>query len=233
MNKYAENLHLFQKALIEATNEKTQMIMKNYTEDISFSKQHKKTMKRILAFSPKSLSVGHNKFLNKKRFIALLVAIIVLTIGGLTVYAKRDAVIHFFEQVYEKFIQVLYQGDQDNEKNIPDTIEKEYVPSYVPKGYELQEYVYDLSSVQVKWQSSDEAFICFEQSTIGTIYGFDNEHGNFEELTVGEYTVYSVHYGARNKYLWNDGKYSYSIECSVELSLEEISQMILSVTEKK
>lgn len=230
---YSEDKVLFKKALMEAVSNKFENELGQCYEDASFSKRHEKAMRRILSTSGKPSFGNIKKAQSKKRLIAALVAALILLIGGLTVYAKRDAVIRFVEQIFEKFSRVSYQEEQDDETAIPDTIEKEFIPAYIPEGFELQEYDSSLNSVQIKWQSSNGQFIWFEQSIIGEVYDYDNDHSSFEKRTAGDYNIYVVHYESIIIYLWSDGKYSYSINCSPELPFETISQMILSVKVKE
>lgn len=232
MSEYAENLKLFQRVLIEASDEKAQRILAEYPEEIVFSKHHEKIMHKILTSSRKYPTVGHGRMSRKKRMMILLVAILVLLLSGLTVYASRDALVRFVEQIHEKYISVFYQ--KEHGADVPDTIEKEYTLSYVPEGYELKKYEAYSSSVQSEWRNPSNEYILFVQNVIGgSIYNFDNEHGNFEEWMVEEYHVFTARYATSNVYLWNDGQYSYFLDCSEQWSFEEISQMILSVKEKE
>ena len=230
MSDYASNLELFKKALIEATNEEAQLILDNYPEDIVFSAHHEKMMKKIMNTSRKPNLLVHNRVLNKKRIIALLIAAIILLFGGLTVYAKRDAIFSFVEQVYDKFTSVIFQKDTTTETSIPETIDKVCVPTYIPEGYELQEYVSELSLARVKWQNSDEEVILYEQRPLDvSIFIYDNEQGSFEIIDVGEIHVYFVRYDTQNEFLWHDEKYTYTLQCSSKVTFEDVKKIILSL----
>lgn len=226
MSGYTENLKLFRQALIEATNEKTQKILDNYPGKVFFSKQHKRAMRQILNKGGKTVAVDHRRAWGRKQIIAALVAAILLMFGGLTVYAYRNEIVNFAVKVFDSFTKVQYS---DSETDMPDTIEEVRVPTYVPEGYELKVYDTGLTRIQLKWENSEEKFIHFEQSIIESIYNFDNENSSFDELTIGDYRIYTVRYDQINIYLWHDGKYMYTINCSDNLLFEEISQMILSV----
>lgn len=228
---------LFKQALLEATINKYEKELAVCDEDASFSKRHEKAMKRILKSTSIFSSVSHKKVSSKKCLIAALIAAIILLFGGLTVYAKRDAIIHFVEQIFEKFTKVSYHEEPNAETDIPDTIEKEYVPTYIPDGYELQEYVSDLTAIRVKWMNSSGEIIQFEQSIISSVYNYDNEHSSFDVLDIGEFSVYTTHdvYTDTDVHLWSYDVYSYTIliNCTDDLQLEEIIQMILSMKAKE
>lgn len=228
----SNDMVLFKRALIEATIQKYNDELSQCDTDDTVSQRHKRIMKRIIN-NAGTVSVGYGKkWSNKKRIVAVLIAAILLLLGGLTVYAKRDAIVHFVEQVFEKFTKASYQEEPNNETGAPDTIEQIYIPTYIPDGFELQETDYGLTSYQIRWQNSDGITILYDQEIIGAIYSFDNEHSGYEEMSVGEYVVYSTHGFEKYTYLWSDESYSYSISVlyTDNILFEEVEKMILSIS---
>ena len=231
MYEVNDNLKLFRQAFVEAMHENTQMILAEYSEKPVFSKKHKRAMNRILSGQGKRTIKTSNRISVKTRLVAALVAAFLL-LGGLTVYAHRDAVVEFIEQIYDAFTRVFFHEEQENEAGLPDTIEEERIPTYVPEGFVLQNYQSSLSNVFLVWEK-DEQFIIFKQNVIGSSYNIDNEYSDFITMTIGDSTVYVKQNDNLNTYIWNDGTYSYALDCSATLIFEDVSHMIQSVSKVK
>ena len=231
---YSDNAMLFKQALMDAAIKKYNDELSQCDMDDTVSARYKRVIRQIIKKVQKSetVSIGHRqRWSNKKRVVAVLAAIILL-LGGLTVYAKRDAIVSFVEQIFEKFTKVSYQEEPNNETNISDSIEQAYIPAYIPDGFELQDTDRSLTTYQMQWINLDGAKIVFDQGVIGATYYFDNEHSSFETMTVGEYDVYSTHSVWMHTYLWSDESYSYSISIyNTDIPFEEIEKMILSLSE--
>lgn len=223
-----DDLKLFRQAFVEAMHENTMMILAEYPEKPIFSKKHMRAMKRILSGQKKTPIKRSGRVSPRKRLIAALIAAALL-LGGLTVYAKRKAVIELIEQIYEKYTRIIYHKDQDDGADLTDGIEEERIPAYVPEGFVLRDYQSSLSDVYVEWQNEDE-FIIFSQNTIGTVYDLDNEHSDIFTIVIGSYTVYEHQNEYINTYIWNDGEYSYLLRCPSTLMFDDVSNMILSVS---
>jgi len=232
MYEVNDNLKLFRQAFVEAMHENTQMILAEYPEKPVFSKKHKRAMKRILSSQGKRTIKTSSRVSVKTRLIAALVAAALLLLGGLTVYANRQAVVEFVEQIYETFTRVFFHEEQEDGKDSPNNIEEERIPAYVPEGFELQQHQSSLSSVYVVWQKGEE-YIIFNQSTIGNVYNFDNDHSDFTIMTIGDFTVYTKQDKYSNTFIWNDGIYAYSLSCPATLKSEDVGQIIQSVSKIK
>ena len=232
MDQANEDFKLFRQALIEAMDEKSRMILEKYPETPVYSKRYIRAMNRILSGQRKPSAKTSGRISPKKRLIAALVVAVLLLLGGLTVYAKREAVVEFFEQIHEKFTRAFYRKEQENGTDFPDTIEEERIPTYVPEGFVLQDYQSSLFTVYVVWQNEDES-ITFNQDIIGAVYNLDNEHSSFTTICIGDYIVYAKQNESMNTYIWNDGIYSYSLDCPASLVFEDVSHMILSVSKIK
>ena len=234
MKEENESLKLFQKALADVLNEKADRVLEQDPEKPVYSKRHQRAMKKILSGKQAPLNKILKEKRIKRRVIAILVAAALLLAGGLTVYAKQDAIVRFVTKIFDGYTTGSYREEPGNEAAVPDVIEQEYMPTYVPEGYELTEHSSDDAVNRIEWQNNDEEILIFSQSVIGTKYNLDNEHSTFETKDIGKYSVLIVtHEVAGRFYIWTDEKYSYSIHCSEYFLQEEISRMILSVSEKK
>ena len=225
---------LFKQALTEGTVRKYNKELSRCDTDDTVSERYRKAMKRIIKNAGKQSTAARGKGTVKKRVIAVLIAAALLLAGGLTVYAKRDAIVRFVTQIFDGYTKGSYREEPGNEDAAPEVIEQEYMPSYVPKGYELANHIFDDTLNRIEWLNADEEYLIFSQNLIGANYAMDNEHSTFEIKDIGEYSVHILkHENAGSIYLWTDEKYSYSIRCTDNLPQDEISRMILSVSEKK
>ncbi len=231
MKEINNSMKLFRQAFIEAMNENTMNILAEYPEKPVYSKKHLRAMKHIISGREKPPIKTSGRAFPRKRLIAILIAAAIL-LGGLTVYANRDAVVKLVEKIYDTFTRITYNKDQDNESDLPNGIEEERIPTYVPDGFILQDYKSSLTTVYAVWQNENES-ITFCQYIINAAYDFDNERSDFITMMIGDYTVQAILNESLNTYIWNDGEYAYSIDCTVTMELEEVAHMIQSVSIKE
>lgn len=223
-----DDLKLFRQAFVEAMHENTQMVLAEYPEKPVFSKRHKRVMKRILSGQRKPPIKTSGRILPRKRLIATFVAAGLLLLGGLTVYAKREAVIEFIEQIYEKFTKVSDPEEPEKGKKPSDSLEEAQLPAYVPDGFEMRDYQTSLFGLYIMWQNGEETII-FSLNIKGTVDDFDNELRDAAQMTIGSATVYVLQDEDSNTYIWNDEIYSYSLRCPAALGPEDVRQMIQSL----
>ena len=224
---------LFRQALIEARLRKSRQIIDAYTEEVRFSKEHLRKMQIILRYSQHKSWLGHPK-LGRKRMLAVLIAAIMMLVGSIAVYANRDAIIRFMEQICEKYNRVSYQSDDAN-ADVPQWIEEEYTLTYVPEGYELSEYESNPSNVWIRWQNSNGRSIYFTQLLIDQyLVQYDNEYSSAQQIYInGIIVYYTIHSNAPSFFMWTDGKYGYELSCSTNIPLDEVIQMIEGVAKKE
>lgn len=223
---------LFRQALIEARLRKSQKIIDAYPEEVNFSEKHLRKMQEILRYSQHKSWLKHPK-LGRKRMLAVLIAAIMMLVGSIAVYANRDAIIRFMEQIFDRHTEVSYQADTAN-ADVPQWIEDEYTLTYVPEGYKVSEYESDPINVWIQWNNLNGDYIRFTQLLIEQYcVQYDNEHSSSQEIKISNATVYfMVHSSARSAYLWTDGQYGYELSCPTNLPLEEVIQMIEGVAKK-
>lgn len=134
---------LFKRALAEGISRKYNKELSKCDTDDTVSERYRKAMKRIIKNAGKQSTAGRGKGTVKKRVIAVLIAAALLLAGGLTVYAKRDAIVRFVKQIFDGYTEGSYIEEPGNEAAVPDVIEQEYMPTYIPKGYELADHIYN------------------------------------------------------------------------------------------
>lgn len=162
MTDIHEERELFRQALLEARLRKSQQIMDADTDEVQFSKKHLRKMQQIISADRSSLQFAFYSR-KKKRILALLIAVAVLIIGSITVYANKDAIVQFVQKIFCDHIEVSY-ANQGNVEGIPEWIEQEYTLAYVPEGYVLEDSTCDLTFALSEWKNAKGEYLRFEQS---------------------------------------------------------------------
>ncbi len=233
MTDIHEERELFRQALLEARLRKSQQMIDADTDEVQFSKKHLRKMQQIISADRSSLQFAFYSR-KKKRILALLIAAAVLIIGSITVYANKDAIVQFVQKIFGDHIEVSY-ANQGNVDGIPEWIEQEYTLTYLPDGYELVETISEASYILMEWEGARGEYIRFEQRTMdGSLFVQDNEHSDSDVIKLAAYSVYCTYsWPESNCYMWTDGRYVYQIICSKNITRDELTQMVTSVSEKK
>ena len=218
------NLDLFKQAINEGLSNKFDNISNCYTEEIVCSKQHNIAMRTIVygktdnkrAWSPKM-----------KRIVAILVAAALLLTSCGIIF--RNEIRDVIEDISEFFTKLTYSNDGAK----GEVIEEVYELTYVPEGYYLEDSYISTVVVKYDYQTLSGEEIDFEQWVIdGSSFHIDRENGYTEIIKVNDYSIYYKKTKEYNNYLWNDGKYTFKLVSSNELSLENINLIVIGISTK-
>jgi len=216
----SDNRELFKKALVEALYSKyEEEIKESESESTVCTPAHYNNLRK-LGIKVKEQRIGR---ISKKSFVAILVAATLLLVGC-TAYVYRDKVRNFIETIYEKYIHITYN---DDENLLGSELSEAYVLTYIPDGYELIEESKTPIRTYYKWENGDNNRIIFRQVTLdGATFLLDVEQGYTELLNYDNYVIYFRKLEASYHYIWNDGKYFVSIDSSVDLGTNELFAII-------
>ena len=209
------DLELFKQALNEAVSNKFDKMADECTEKIVYSERHKLAMRTIIYGKTDNKRVLSPKM---RRIIAILVAAALLLTSCGIIF--RNEIREIFE---EFFVSLTYEGDDES----PLIIKEVYSLSYVPEGYELEKETVTTICVQYKFENNVKETICFEQRTL-TLSNFvvDSESEYSKITEIEHYEIYHRITGKLYCYIWNDGKYSLTLNSSTKLSNEDIILML-------
>jgi len=185
------------------------------SRQLSFSPGFERRMELLLA-NPKSARAQEHRAL---RVLAIAAAIIILLISAMmSVSAIREAVFKFFATLYETYIVVRYEPEEEA-VTAPETILEFREPSYIPPGYvrdyeeksELFHFVFFLNS---KGQE-----IVFEQALLDRRqFAIDIEDGNnVEQFEINGTTGVIRAKNGLQEAVWTDNEYSYKLSGMIEL----------------
>lgn len=191
--------------------------------DYTFSERFNKRMAKLIQSQRKSYWVLINTA--AKRAAVVFVAILTLFTAAFSVKAIREPVLKFIKQVYENYIDYLFDGD----KTV--TIDKEYVITYLPEGFEKISKTQNDFVITTKYENNKGDSVVFSQQiTEGNSgYAVDNEHGDVVVETVDGIDVLFKEFYSTKRAVWVDKGYVFSVNCSDNIDFDMIKQMISSV----
>lgn len=189
----------------------------------SFSHEFEGKMKPLIKKS-KIKYVNLNKFKIRRSIVAATLTIIIAA-ASMSVEAVRFPVIKLTEKIYSEFSEILF-SNEDN-IDVPETIEDFYVPAYIPEGYTLiDEQNLKLMYFLVYSNEKDE-HIHVGQNTLSVSMAVDTEGITTEEITIKD--MNGIIYSKRGltTVIVNDNSYVYTV--SGYESREEIIKIVESL----
>ena len=209
------NLELFKQALNEAVSNKFDKMAAECTEEIVYSEKHKLAMRTIIYGKADTKLVLSPKM---RRIIAILIAVALLLTSCGIIF--RNEIREIFK---EFFVSLTYENDDTSE----DMIEEILVLTYMPEGYKLEKETITSMCMQNKFVNQNKDIIYFEQRAItSTDLIVDSESGYSKIEEIEHYEIYHRITGKLYCYIWNDGKYSLTLNSSTKLSNEDIILML-------
>lgn len=160
-----------------------------------------------------------------KRVAIIFLAIFTMFTATFSVKAIREPIIEFIKQVYESFTHYTFDGDTI------EFIEKEFSIHQIPYGYEQIDKTTTDNSVVTIYKNELDYTIYFSQSTTDSHTGFfvDNENGDLNTETINGINVDFKEWYDTKTAMWTQNGYVFTLDCTGNISFEEIKQMIMSI----
>lgn len=188
-----------------------------------FSDRFNNRMEKLI----KSQRKPYWKFIStaSKRAAVIIVAVLTLFTAAFSVEAIREPIIKFIKQVYESFTHYSFDGD------IVEIITKEYAITQMLDGYEQIDKIANDNSVVTTYRNAVGDSIIFSQMTTEHSAGYfvDNESGDLYAETVDGIKVEFKEWYDTKTAIWTNDGYVFTINCTGNISFDEIKQMIISV----
>ena len=209
---------LFAQAVAEGLVEKYEAQIAAIDGPVICSKRHDKRMQQILDGQDPT---NHR---NVKRAIGAILLAAALLLTGCTVYAYRNEIRDFFVMVYDSFVKVTFDSEQQENK---ESIEVVYHLSYVMDGYELVHEESTSIDIIYEYRNSSGGTLTFEQYLLdGTNFIMDSEHGDAELREIDDYCFYYRFTSQRHYYIWNDGEYAMTLTSNTVLSDDALINLL-------
>ena len=177
-----------------------------------FSQRFERHMKRLI----QKYSFGKKKkksHVARKRWIAILAAVIMAFSMALSVSAVRQSIFKFVSQIYEKYTQILFS--QTSSSQTSSLIFEAYIPSYIPDGFQLVHQEKD-DMVMLEYEKGKD-FVSYDQELIENVSARINTEGvKIEDIKLnGLSAKYYSNKGIQNL-IWYDSHYMYAVSSTLD-----------------
>lgn len=159
--------------------------------------------------------------------VALLAGLLTLAGCAFCVMGGRK-IAGYIEYAYETYICV----ENDNESEAK-TIDTEYIPTYVPEGFELVEKSLHPALIIYRWETVSKKYLEFSQIPLYAQFYIDVPDG-FAILL--EYNDIKIYYRATENshiYLWYNAENSFKLLSTTKLEESEILKIIAGIVVAK
>ena len=166
-------------------------------------------------------------FFKPKKFLPILVAVLVTFCLMMSISAIRTPVVDFFVEIYDTFSSLFVKVEEP--LTVPSKIEVEYQPSYFEEnGFEIAEHKKYNSMVTTTWKK-DSFLVNINQCTIdNSNQTVNTENAIYDTVYIGKCKVfYTKRYGVYSVRWIQDGYY-FSLQCCPGMDWDDVEEIILS-----
>lgn len=221
---HSTDIKLFGEILEEVSTEKYDEAISSM-DDARCSEKHYRRMIKILGIEVEPY-IPHHKWRLRTQILAIIITImIVLTGCAAAVIMINEEIREAIIEWYDTHIKIGYDDNASPDRM--NAIEDFYMPEYIPSGYKkTDEFTNPILAIH-EWENEAGDIIVFRQSTVGNSdLIVDNEQGTLEHIEYNRYEI-QFHMAEHSyQYIWNDGKYFFTITSSENLTQEEIIKII-------
>jgi hypothetical protein len=200
----------FKQALFDVQNEECERFAASM-EPVTFSPKFERKMERLLRAHRKPYyPLVNTNF--KKAALAMAVVLIIMITTVFSVSALREPVIRFFVEVYEKFSQVFFHHQP--EEQFPATLEVYYAPTWLPEGYreDAGQTVDIILSCERTYMNANMDEISFRQHTItSSALRIDTEGVQAKQVVVNGNPGLAYSNKGIQHLLWNSEQYGFFV----------------------
>ena len=214
---------LLKAALIEACKDDFAHLPPEDEIDIVPSEKFEKKMQKLIRSEKRPYYVFFNSTLKKVAAIAIVLGICASAVTTVNIGAESMPEPKFYVRYQDGMTSIRF--DEEIAEQAPDEILEYYVPSYVPKGYKLEEVNLSTRSTQ-DYKNKKGEEIRFKQIIIVPYGIFNDNYIEGQYLKVGDNAGLYYFDGTHNLE-WSDGRYFYVL--TADCSKNEFLRMAESV----
>lgn len=215
---------IIKKALLEIELLEINHIEKTTTLDFVPSTEYEEYIEKLLN---KSDSEKKRRRLGLRRIIALAAAVAIIFAMAITAFAFRKQIADFIETQIKGGLKLEY-NDGKYEKTTG-----YYKPTKIPSGFEITYYYESSTYIITEWSSSSDIndIMVLEQTVLSDGYQatIDTESEYYKKFRVENYTVHYNYKLGTHSAIWNNEQYAFVFNCTYDITLEEIKEMILTM----
>ena len=199
------------------------------TEDeISYSEEYKRSMKKLFSRSKNPFLRCFNTTLKRASVVAA--AFLLVFSSMMSVSAVREPVIGFFVEVHEYFVRLSFAKD-DIEK-APETIEEMYLVTDLPPNSKwLTKFIND-KDITTTW-ANEHVNVTLIQTTLDSDFFANPDPSYIERKKMAGYDTAIFRTFSVTIYIWNTDDYAYHLVIKGQMPDEECEKMMQSLTRWK
>lgn len=150
----------------------------------------------------------------RKRWVAILAAVIMAITMAMSVSAVRQTVYQFVSEVYEKYSQIFFSQSSSSSQAGSHGFEA-YIPSYIPEGFKLVNK--EKNDMLIMEYDKGKDFISYSQEPIENVSAHINTEGvKIKNMEVhGLHAKYYSNQGIQN-IIWYDDNYMYVVSSTLD-----------------
>lgn len=168
-----------------------------------------------------------------RKILCACIIILIIMLSLLSVGAVRDAIAGFFVEHFSDHDTISVISETEAKR--PTKIEKVYVPTYIPKGFELMDEDISDAGVTLIFVNGNDTIIYNQYLADRIGVGIDNEHSTktVEEIDDQKYFINTskIEDDIHTSIYWDNGEYLF--ELSAELPKNIVLNMCKSLKIKE
>jgi hypothetical protein len=163
-----------------------------------------------------------------RRVASVLIAIGLLSVLSVSVYAARAPISQFISKTYDKYIELFF--DQSDVEKAPQTIETVYTLGFVPEGYELDSQSIEREATVSIWQKKDGNSIKLNQDILTAVSTLDKEDRDIVSYNIEDIQILFKEKYGKKIYFWNTNEYQFQLYIvDDDISAEDGIELIRSI----
>ena len=217
-------LDLIKKALLDIEKYEVERLESFPHIDTANYPEYDRHIEMIIASEERS-----SKVISPRKIIAILVAAALLLSTAITVFAYREPIFKFFEEIFEAFTRFSLIDNEPDPELIQEGV---YLPTYLPEGFEQTSFMEKESLIQTAWIEETDRIILKQRILYNNNITLDTEKVDYEIINVNDTVFYYYLKNNNHQLLWSNSKYSFTLWCTTGISREEALKIAQSLAIK-
>ena len=165
-----------------------------------------------------------------RRIVACLCVLVLSTAMVVTIRAYGGEMVDWIVSVTQKDTKIRFEPLDG--VVVPETIEKEYVLSEVPKGYELVSKQNGKVACTTIYQCEEDKLIFIQACYLSQSSIIDTEDADVQETIINGNKAYVIKKNTAVSVLWENGEYYFILKSTAYLDFESLKNMASNIVEQ-
>ena len=214
-------LKIIKRALIDADARDAAFYESLPEVNVTHSDEYNKRIEKL--FSRGSARITYTP----RRIVAIIIAAALIFALSVTAFAFRDSIKKFFFYIYDGYVVVSSNNESADER--PLNIDRPYVTSGIPEGYEKVVDTNVGTIAQQCWVSDTGAIVLQQTINVNSTSSTSNENGIVKEVRIGNRDTYMIHSQGSYTFHWEEAGYLFMLSASDTLSYDTVIALVENV----